>query len=117
VDVKEAERKQITKGELVVRGIDQIDEEARQIWFTASGRNAGQDPYFIHYYRVNFDGSGLVALTEGNGNHSVQFSPDRKYNIDTWSRVDLPPVHELRRTSDGGLVCKLEEADISELKN
>ena len=23
------------------------------------------------------DGSGLVALTEGNGNHSVQYSPDR----------------------------------------
>ena len=28
----------------------------------------------------------------------------------------MPPVHELRRCSDGGLVCKLEEADISALK-
>jgi len=50
--------------------------------------NTDQDPYFIHFYRVNFDGSGLVALTEGNGNHSVQYSPDRKYIIDTYSRVD-----------------------------
>src|SRR5207245_903381 len=55
---------QITKGEWVVRGIERIDEAARQVWFYASGRNAGQDPYLIHHYRVNFDGTGLVALTE-----------------------------------------------------
>jgi dipeptidyl aminopeptidase/acylaminoacyl peptidase len=108
--------RQITKGDWVVRGIDQIDEDARQIWFTASGKQAGQDPYFIHYYRVNFDGGGLVALTEGNGNHSVVFSPDRKFILDSYSRPDAPPVNELRRVSDGKLVCKLEEADITELK-
>ena len=100
----------------MVRGIEKIDEEQRQIWFSASGRNPKQDPYFLHYYRVNFDGTGLVALTEGNGNHRLQYSPDRKYIIDTYSRVDMAPVHELRRVADGGLVCKLEEADISELK-
>jgi dipeptidyl aminopeptidase/acylaminoacyl peptidase len=107
---------QITKGEWVVRGIDRIDEGARQIWFHAGGVNADQDPYFIHYYRINFDGTGLVALTDGNGNHTVQFSPDRKFLMDTYSRVDMAPVDELRRVSDGRLVCKLEEADISELK-
>jgi len=116
VDTKEGRIKnQITKGEFVVRGIDKIDEENRQIWFRACGKNTDQDPYFIHFYRVNFDGSGLVALTEGNGNHSVQYSPDRKYIIDTYSRVDMPPAHELRRVSDCGLICKFEEADISEL--
>ena len=116
VDSKDAKLKQITKGEWVIRGIDQIDEAARQIWFTASGKNTGQDPYFVHYYRINFDGSGLVALTVGDGNHSVAFSPDRKFIIDTFSRPDAPPANELRRVSDGKLVCKLEEADITELK-
>ena len=106
----------ITSGEYVIRGIDRIDEKNRQVWFNACGKNPDQDPYFLHYYRVNFDGTNLVALTEGNGNHSVQFSPDRKYLIDTYSRVDTPPVHELRRTSDGKLVCQLEKADISELE-
>ena len=106
----------ITSGEYVVRGIDQIDEEQRQIWFRASGKNPDQDPYFIHHYRVNFDGTGLTALTEGNGTHTVEFSPDRKYLLDTYSRVDLPPVHELRRVADGKLVCTLEVADVSELK-
>jgi dipeptidyl aminopeptidase/acylaminoacyl peptidase len=105
----------ITKGEWVVRGIDIIDEDKRQVWFHASGRNPDEDPYFIHYYRINFDGSGLTALTEGNGSHSIQYSPDRRYLIDTYSRVDMPPVHELRRASDGSLVCPLDKADISEL--
>ncbi|MCX5644233.1 MAG: DPP IV N-terminal domain-containing protein [Phycisphaerae bacterium] len=108
-------RNQITKGEWVVCGIDLIDEDARQVWFHACGKNANEDPYFIHYYRVNFDGSGLVALTEGNGTHSIQYSPDRRYLIDTYSRVDMAPVHDLRRVSDGKLVCPLEKADISEL--
>ena len=63
----------ITKGEYVVRGIDRIDEAKRQVWFRASGKNPDQDPYFVHYYRVNFDGTGLVALTDGNGSHSVQY--------------------------------------------
>jgi len=117
IDTAEGKIKnQITKGEWVVRGIDRVDGEARQVWFRAGGMNAGQDPYFVHYYRINFDGTGLVALTEGNGNHAVQFSPDRKFIVDTYSRADLPPVHELRRTADGKLVCRLEEADISELK-
>jgi dipeptidyl aminopeptidase/acylaminoacyl peptidase len=109
-------KNQITKGPWVVRGIDRIDEDARQVWFRAGGMNAGQDPYFIHYYRVNFDGTGLTALTEGDGNHTAQYSGDRKYLIDTYSRVDMPPVHNLRRTSDGSLVCELEKADISGLK-
>lgn len=117
VDAKTgAIKNQVTKGLYIVRGIDHIDETKRQLWFRAGGKNPDQDPYFVHYYRVNFDGTGLVALTEGNGSHSVQFSPDRRFLIDTYSRVDMAPVHELRRASDGKLVCRLEEADISALK-
>ncbi|MBI1840825.1 MAG: prolyl oligopeptidase family serine peptidase [Verrucomicrobia bacterium] len=109
-------RNPITTGEWVVRGIEGIDETKRQVWFRASGVMPDQDPYLIHHGRVNFDGGGLVWLTAGNGNHSVQFSPDRTFVIDTYSRVDLAPVNELRRVSDGKLVCGLEEADIAELK-
>ncbi len=108
-------KNQITKGQWVVRGVERVDEEARKIAFTASGRESDRDPYLIHHYRVNFDGTDLVCLTPGNGNHTVQYSPDRDYIIDTYSRVDEPPVHELRRTLDGSLVCKLEKADASDL--
>ena len=116
IDAQEGRvKQQITQGPWVLRGIDRIDPETRQIWFHASGKNPDQDPYFVHYYRVNFDGTDLVALTEGNGTHSVQYSPERRYLIDTYSRVDQAPIHALRRSSDGSLVCELERADISEL--
>ena len=66
--------------------------------------------------RVNFDGSGLTLLTEGDGAHSIEYSPDGRFLIDTYSRVDLPPVTELRRSEDGKLVCELERADITALR-
>ncbi len=109
------ELKPITSGEWVVRGVQQIDEERRQVWFSASGVVAGQDPYLVHFGRVNFDGSGLVWLTAGDGMHTIDFSPDRRFVIDRYSRVDLPPKHELRRVEDGQLVCDLEQSDTSGL--
>ena len=105
----------ITAGNWVVRGVDRVDPEKRQIWFRASGRHHDQDPYFVHHYRINLDGTGLVALTEGNGDHTVEYSPDRKFLLDRYSRVDQPPITELRRVADGSLVLTLEEADASAL--
>jgi len=117
IDTKNGSIKnQITKGPWVVRGIDRIDEDARQVWFRAGGMNTEQDPYFVQYYRINFDGTGLTALSEGDGNHTVQLSGDHKFLIDTYSRVDQPPVHNLRKCSDGSLICALEKADIAELE-
>ncbi|MFN0120840.1 MAG: DPP IV N-terminal domain-containing protein [Blastocatellia bacterium] len=108
-------KNQITRGAWVVRGVDRVDETKRQIWFQASGMHAGQDPYFLHAFRINFDGSGLTALTEADGDHTVVFSPDQKYFVDTWSRVDLAPVSELRRADDRKLILELEKADIAAL--
>lgn len=106
---------QITKGEWVVRGVDRVDETARQIWFSASGMYPGKDPYLIHHYRINFDGTNLTTFTEADANHDVSYSSDRTYYVDTYSRADLPTVSELRRTSDRSLVTVLERGDISAL--
>jgi dipeptidyl aminopeptidase/acylaminoacyl peptidase len=108
-------KNQITKGNWVVRAVNKIDEAKRQIWFEASGMYPGKDPYFTHFYRINFDGSGLTALTEAGGTHTVSYSPDMTYYVDIWSRVDLAPVAELRRTSDKKVLMELERGDISEL--
>lgn len=105
----------ITTGEWVVRGVDLVDDEHRQIWFRASGVFPDRDPYYVHFGRINFDSSGLTWLTAGDGTHSVEYSPDRRFLIDTYSRVDQPPIIELRRVEDGSLVCELERADWSAL--
>ena len=108
-------KNQITRGAWVVRGVEYVDERKRQIIFRAGGLIAGQDPYYVQYARINFDGSGLTLLTEGDGNHSAGRSPDNRYLIDTWSRVDLPPVTELRSVDTGELLLPLERADASEI--
>ncbi len=109
-------KNQVTRGEWVVRGVVHVDEAARQVWFQAGGMNPDQDPYFVHYYRVNFDGSGLTPLTHhAAAYHEVRFSPDMEYFVDTYSRIDLPTVSELRRARDGSLVAEIERGDASAL--
>ncbi|QJR37542.1 prolyl oligopeptidase family serine peptidase [Gemmatimonas groenlandica] len=105
-------KNQITKGDWVMRGVDSVDVANRQIYFRASGMNQGQDPYFVHFYRINFDGTGLVAYTEANGMHAISWSPDRTFYIDTYSRVDMPPVVELKRATDRRTLV-LEQGDMS----
>ena len=111
-----AVKNQVTRGEWVVREVDDVDEDARQIYFQASGMNPDQDPYFIHSYRVNFDGTGLIAYTESDVNHSVVWSEDKEFYVDTWSRVDQAPVSQLRRARDRSVVMELERADIVALE-
>ena len=106
-------KNQITRGNWVVRDIDSVDRIKREVWFTASGMNPGEDPYFVHYYRIGFDGKGLTSLTPETGNHSVAWSPDKRYFLDTWSQVNVPPVTVLRGTADGRKVMDVEQADVT----
>jgi dipeptidyl aminopeptidase/acylaminoacyl peptidase len=98
-------------GNGLVRKVLQVDEDKREVWFMASGLREGEDPYYQHLCRAGFDGSGFAQLTQGDGNHEVKFSPDRKFFVDRWSRVDLPPVSELRRSDTSALLCELERGD------
>jgi dipeptidyl aminopeptidase/acylaminoacyl peptidase len=106
---------QITKGEWVVHKVLKVDDKARRIWFAAGGMYPGQDPYFRHAYVVDFEGTNLTALTTVDAYHDVAVSPDGAFYVDTYSRVDLPPVCELRRTADRSLVAVIEKADVSAL--
>ncbi|MEW4489167.1 DPP IV N-terminal domain-containing protein [Thalassoglobus sp. JC818] len=110
-------KNQITSGDWVVRKVVRVDPQDRVVWFECSGVNHEQDPYYTHFARVNFDGSDFTVLTEGDGTHSVQLSPNERYLIDQWSRVDLPPQTELRDAQTGQLICQLEQADASELND
>ena len=93
-------KRQVTKGEWVLRQVDYVDETNRVVYFTASGFNKGEDPYNLHYCRINLDGTGFTDMTPENGNHRVTFSADRSYFTDVYSRPDLPPVE-----ADFGCVC------------
>jgi dipeptidyl aminopeptidase/acylaminoacyl peptidase len=114
VDRQTGQAVQLTKGQWVVRGVDRIDEKAGHIYFRAGGIVPDQSPYHVHFCRVNMDGSELTRLTDGDGTHKVQWSPDGKYLVDSWSRVDLAPRSVLRDAT-GKHLLDLDEAKLDAL--
>ena len=108
-------KNQITKGEWIVRSVEHVDEEGRQVYFKALGLIEDQDPYYAHLVRINFDGSDLTILTQGNSTHSWKWSPDKKYLVDTWSRVNQPPTTVLINASNGSQITTLESNNIDPL--
>lgn len=107
-------KNQITKGNFVVTRIVKADDKARVIYFEANGREQGRDPYFSHFYRVDFDGRNLKLLTPDDGNHQVTMTPDGGYFLDSNSKPDMPPVVTLRDMT-GKLVVNVDKADVSRL--
>lgn len=106
---------QITQGQWYVREVQHVDEKNEVIYFSANGMNKEEDPYLIHYYKVNFDGSGLTALTPEEGMHKCWYSPDYKFMVDVYSKIDQAPVAVLRDADTGKICMNLEKADISAL--
>jgi len=104
----------ITKGSYHVDDILEIDEKARVVYFSASGYNKDQNPYYLHAYRVNFDGTGLKEIDPGNYNADYSISDDGKYLVSNYSRVDTTPANALYSTT-GTKVMDLETADFREL--
>nr|MBX2819573.1 S9 family peptidase [Rhodothermaceae bacterium] len=106
-------KNRITSGEWPVLQMRRVDEDARTIYFTSGGREAG-DPYYHHFYSVNFDGSNLAHLTPEDANHVVQLSPNGMYFVDTYS-TPVQPQQTVVRNNEGELVLQVQKADVSEL--
>ena len=111
-----AVKSQITRGAWPVRHVVKVDEEKRQLWFSAGGMTAGKDPYFQHYYRINLDGTGLTPLTSVDANHTVEFSSDMTMFVDHYSRPDLASVLELRRLKGEGFSPRQAAAEAAALQ-
>jgi dipeptidyl-peptidase-4 len=108
-------KNRITHGIGNVSNLVRVDEKARQIWFTANGKETdGRDPYFQHFYRVGFDGKGLTLLTPEPANHTVSLSPDGRFFTDNYSTPATPAVTVVR-DQNGRVVQTLERADITAL--
>ncbi len=109
-----AVKRALTQGEWLVRAVEQVDEKAGRLLLRVQGVHPDQDPYHQHWAWLDLVSGDLTLLTTGDGSHTLRWSPDRRFFLDRYSRVDLPPVTELRR-ADGSLVAELERGDASAL--
>ena len=107
-------KNRITKGPWHVEEILKVDEKARVIYFTANGRNKGENPYYEHLYRVNADGTGLKQITKGDFFHQTEVDDDARFVVDNYSRVNTIPTAVLL-DNQGNKVMDLQESDFSQL--
>ena len=105
---------QITKGEWHVSNVLGVDDTKRVIYFTATGYNKEENPYYLHLFRVNYDGTGLKQLDPTGFNGEFSLSDDRRYFTTTYSRVDTAPVSELYST-DGKKLLTMQTVDMQPL--
>jgi len=106
-------KNKITKGDWLVRSLRHIDNDTRELFFTAGGKEEG-NPYHVHLYKVNFDGSNLTSLTPEFGTHTINPSPDWNYFVTTYSTTINPPVSILK-SRNGDKIAELSSGDISDL--
>ncbi len=107
-------KRQLTQGEWMVRSVEKVDVAGGEALIKVMGIHANQDPYHQHYAIVNLDSGELTILTDGDGTHQIDWSPDGQYFVDRFSRVDKPTVTQLRRRN-GELVCELERGNMQKL--
>ncbi len=105
---------QITSGAWHAEDIVNIDERKRVLYFTANGKEKGEDPYLLHLYKVNFDGSGLKLLNEGEFDHAVNMNDNESYFVNNSSRANSVPKSVLYNT-EGRKLMDLETSDLSSL--
>ena len=107
-------KNRITKGPWHVEEILKVDEKSRVIYFTANGKNKGENPYYEHLYRVNADGSGLKQITKGDFFHQTEVDDDARFVVDNYSRVNTIPTAVVL-DNQGNKVMDLQESDFSQL--
>jgi len=107
-------KNQITSGPFHCEDIVGIDEKKRVLYFSANGREPGEDPYYLHLYKVNFDGTGLSLLNSGDFDHAMSMDDDQQFFVDNYSRVNTVPRSVLYNCL-GKKVMDLETTDLSSL--
>ena len=104
-------KNKVTPGDGVTTGVERINDTTRTMWFSAVGREPGQNAYYTHFYKVKLDGTGMTSLTPDDGTHTQpQYSPSGKYLVDSWSQTDVAPQSALRDANTGALIMSLEKS-------
>ncbi|MBT8296368.1 MAG: DPP IV N-terminal domain-containing protein, partial [Gramella sp.] len=108
-------KNRITSGDFVVTEISYVDEDQKEIYFLANGKNKQENPYFSHLYKANLNGRNLKELTPEAGTHNISWSPGYDFFVDNYSTPTQPNTAVLKR-KNGKTIVDLEQANIAKLK-
>lgn len=105
----------ITTGTGTVAQVKYLDRDSRTLWFDATGRSPGVNPYYRQFWKVSLDGGTPTLLTPEKVDHEIEMSPDGRYFVDTWSTRTEAPVTVLRDAGDGHVLKEIARADTTRL--
>ncbi|MXX36076.1 MAG: prolyl oligopeptidase family serine peptidase [Gemmatimonadetes bacterium] len=108
-------RNRLTEGPWHVDALMEVNEEDGYALVRGNAREEGEDPYYMHMYRVALDGSRTTLLNPGNFDHRSSASDGGLYFVDNYSRVNTTPASALFDAS-GRRIMDLETADMSALE-
>ena len=106
--------RRLTEGPWHVHEILDVDEKHRTVYFTAMGREKGENPYYQHLYSVSLDGGDVKLLNKGDYFHTTEVDDACRYFVDNYSRVDTIPETALYDCL-GNKLMVLETSDFSQL--
>ncbi len=104
----------LTEGFWRVENIMDVDDKRGLVWFRGAGKEAKENPYYHHTYRVNLDGTDLRLLDSGDAEHTGTLSPSKNFLIDTCSRVNMVP-ESVVRDERGHAIMQLESPNMQPL--
>ena len=107
-------KRQITSGPYHTAGAARVDGALRKLYFTANGKEKGEDPYYEHLYSVALDGGAVALLNKGDFNHEININDAASYFVSNFSRVNTVPASALY-DRNGAKIMELETADLSQL--
>jgi len=107
-------KRQLTSGPYHTAGAARVDAGLRKLYFTANGREKGEDPYYEHLYSVSLDGGAVTLLNKGDFNHEISINDPASYFVSNFSRVNTVPASVLY-DRNGAKIMDLETADLSQL--
>lgn len=100
----------ITKGSWQVRDIVDIDEDARMMFFLASGISPEADPALRSLCRVQLDGSGFEEIFKYGGDVTMRVTPPAGFDADR----PFSPSHAYAGFNNDHRACVLRLCSLTE---
>ena len=101
---------QVTQGEWEVVFVHTVDSENNTIYYSSTEVS----PLERHLYSVRFDGKKKTRLTQAEGRHTIDLSPNGKYYIDHYSNLNTPTQVELWNTKGKMLEKLVENTEVNQ---
>ena len=97
----------ITNGNFEVLSVDGFDKNNEKVFVTTTK----ESPLERHLYSVDIDNGNMKKITNKEGTHNANVSPDGNYFLDVFSNLNTGSKYTLKSTKDNQILQTLVKAN------